>query len=152
MYQSLIVFHSLVRWLVLLSLVYSIYRACRGYYQNLGFSKVDNYSRHWTATIAHVQLLIGILLYTQSPVTREFWKNINIAISNFNAAFFGFIHIILMLAAIVLLTIGSAKAKRKSTDKEKFKTVLVWFSVAFVIIFIAIPWPFSPLANRPYLR
>jgi len=57
-----------------------------------------------------------------------------------------------MLTAIVIITIGSALAKRKKTDKEKFKTMLVWFSAALLIIFIAIPWPFSPLANRPYIR
>ena len=62
------------------------------------------------------------------------------------------IHSSLMLTAIVLITIGSAKAKRKPTDQEKFKTMLVWFSIALLIIFIAIPWPFSPFANRPYYR
>jgi hypothetical protein len=57
-----------------------------------------------------------------------------------------------MFVAIVLITIGSAKAKRKSNDTQKFKTMLIWFSIALLIIFIAIPWPFSPLANRPYIR
>jgi hypothetical protein len=57
-----------------------------------------------------------------------------------------------MLIAIVLITIGSAVAKLKTVQENKFKTMLIWFSIALVIIFIAIPWPFSPLANRPYLR
>jgi cbb3-type cytochrome oxidase subunit 3 len=30
--------------------------------------------------------------------------------------------------------------------------MLVWFTIALIIIFIAIPWPFSPFANRPYFR
>jgi len=37
-------------------------------------------------------------------------------------------------------------------DKEKFKIMLLWYGIALIIILIAIPWPFSPLANRPYLR
>jgi hypothetical protein len=61
-------------------------------------------------------------------------------------------HILLMLVAIVLITIGSAKSKRQAKDPEKFKVMLTWFSIALLIIFLAIPWPFSPFGNRPYLR
>ncbi|CAZ96818.1 hypothetical protein Q4603_19265 [Zobellia galactanivorans] len=152
MYQALTFGHSVVRWLVLLSLLYSIYRAYRGYFQNLDFSKHDNRVRHWTATLAHIQLLVGILLYTQSPIVSYFWGNTNEALKHIDTTFFGIIHMALMLLAIVFLTIGSALAKRKPSDREKFKTQLLWFSVALTIIFIAIPWPFSPFANRPYFR
>lgn len=152
MFQTLTFYHSIMRWLVLASIVYAIYRAYKGYSSNAQFSKTDNAVRHWTATIAHIQLLIGIILYTQSPIIKYFWQNFNEAIQNLDLTFFGLLHLILMLTAIILITIGSALSKRKTTDKEKFKTMLVWFSVSLIIIFIAIPWPFSPLANRPYFR
>jgi len=152
MYQTLTFYHSIVRWLVLASLIYAIYTSFKGYYLKSPFSKNDNAVRHWTATIAHIQLLIGILLYSQSPIIKYFWKNFKEAIHNSDIAFFGLIHMLLMLTAIVFITVGSALAKRKQTDSQKFKTMLVWFSVALLIIFIAIPWPFSPIANRPYLR
>lgn len=150
--QFFLIIHSLLRWLVLLSLVYAIYRAYKGYTSYLTFTKTDNSARHWTATIAHIQLIVGITLYTQSTITKYFWRNFDEAIHQQDTTFFGLIHITLMLTAIVIITIGSALAKRKKTDKEKFKTMLVWFSAALLIIFIAIPWPFSPLANRPYIR
>lgn len=152
MYQTLTFYHSIMRWLVLASLLYAIYRSYKGYTSNAQFSKTDNSIRHWTATISHIQLVIGILLYTQSQIIKYFWNNFNEAIHNLDTAFFGLLHIILMLTAIILITIGSALSKRKTTDKEKFKTMLVWFSVSLITIFIAIPWPFSPLANRPYFR
>jgi len=133
-------------------LLYSIYIAYKGYSQKLPFTKKDNLIRHWTATIAHIQLIFGILVYVQSPIVKYFWKNFKEEIQNLDALFFGIIHIVLMLVAIVLITIGSALAKRKLSDEQKFKTMLIWFSLALLIIFIAIPWPFSPLANRPYFR
>jgi len=141
-----------MRWLVLTSLLYAIYRAYKGYTLNAPFSKTDNAIRHWTATIAHIQLVIGITLYTQSPIIKYFWHNFYDAIHNIEVTFFGLLHIILMLTAIILITIGSSLAKRKTTDKEKFKTMLFWFLISLIIIFIAIPWPFSPLAGRPYFR
>jgi hypothetical protein len=152
MFETLTFYHSTVRWLVLASLVYSIYRAYKGYFSNAPFSKTDNYVRHWTATIAHIQLIFGIVIYTQSPIIKYFWNNFDEAITNLDLAFFGLLHIILMLTAIVMITVGSALSKRRTTDREKFKTILFWFSVSLIIIFIAIPWPFSPFANRPYFR
>lgn len=152
MYTTLLFCHSILRWFVLGSLLYSIFIAYRGYSLQLSFTKKDNLIRHWTATIAHIQLIFGILIYVQSPIVKYFWANFATAIQNIDAAFFGLIHILLMLVSIVLITIGSALAKRKESDGDKFKTMLVWFSIALLIIFIAIPWPFSFLANRPYFR
>lgn len=152
MYQTLTFYHSLFRWLVLVSLLYALFRAYRGYFFNRAFSKTDNLVRHWTATIAHIQLMIGIVFYTQSPVIRYFWNHFSTAIHEPDTVFFGLIHIALMLTAIVLITIGSALAKRRATDKARFRTMLTWFTCALVLILIAIPWPFSPLAARPYFR
>jgi hypothetical protein len=152
MQTTLLLLHSLIRWLLLIFIVYSIYRAFVGYTKNKPFSKTDNSLRHWTATVAHIQLTVGILLYTQSPIAKAYWSHSTTSLQYSDMIFFGLIHITLMLTAIVLLTIGSAMAKRKLTDREKFKTMLIWFSIALIIIFIAIPWPFSPLSNRPYIR
>lgn len=152
MYQTLTFLHSTFRWLVLLSLIYSVFRACRGYFSNKEFSKIDDSVRHWTATIAHLQLVLGIVLYSQSPAVSYFWKNFQTAKESFDLFFFSIIHISLMLFSIILITIGSSAAKRKTSDKDKFKTMLTWYTIALIIIFIAIPWPFSPLANRPYFR
>lgn len=132
------------------SIVIAIIAASSGLMKQRVFSKRDNALRHWTATIAHIQLMIGMILYTQSPVVKYFWKNTGAA--SFDITFYSAIHAALMLSAIVALTIGSALAKRRSTDREKFRTMLIWFSIALIIILLAIPWPFSPLSARPYLR
>ncbi|MBB6369954.1 hypothetical protein [Chryseobacterium shigense] len=152
MYQTLTFLHSMFRWIVLLSLIYAIWIAFRGYFHHKIFNKTDDSVRHWTATIAHIQLALGIILYTKSPIVKYFWKNPGEAKASLDLLFFGLIHISLMITSVVLITVGSALAKRKETDHEKFKTMFIWFTIALVIIFIAIPWPFSPLANRPYLR
>jgi hypothetical protein len=151
MYPLLLSLHSLFRWLVLLSLLLSISIAYKGWKRTLEFTPVSNTIRHWTATIAHLQLLLGITIYFQSPVVRlpmpyDAHKLIN------EQPFFKYVHIILMVLSVVLITIGSAKAKRMPTAAAKYFTILIWFTAALLIIFVAIPWPFSPLANRPYIR
>jgi hypothetical protein len=152
MYQTLTFYHNIIRWFVLASLLYALFRAFKGYISKSAFSKTDNAVRHWTATIAHIQLVIGMVLYFQSPVIKYFLGNFKEAVRTLDVVFFGLIHSTLMLTAIVLITIGSAIAKRKQTDRQKFRSMLFWYTLALIIIFIAIPWPFSPLVKRPYFR
>jgi hypothetical protein len=136
-YPLLLSLHSLLRWLVLTGLIYALYRGIRGWAGRHVFSSLDNKVRHISATLAHVQLAAGYVLYFNSPLTQWFFRSL---------------HIILMTLSIILITIGSAAAKRKTSDPAKFRTMTVWYAVAIMIIFLAIPWPFSPLAQRPLFR
>ncbi len=150
--EILLSVHSIIRWIFLMAIIYTIYRALMRFTSKKSFTKLDNSLRHWTATIAHIQLIVGMILYLKSPITQLIFQNFKEGIKHNEVIFFGLVHISLMLIAIVVITIGSSLAKRKPSDHEKFKTVLIWFGIALIIILIAIPWPFSPLAQRPYFR
>jgi hypothetical protein len=152
MYSFLLALHSLVRWFVLASLLFSIYRGCRGWLLQKPFTKLDEQVRWVTATIAHIQLIFGLWLYFISPVVSYFLHNFHEAVHDRQIRFFGMEHITMMLTGIVLITIGSAKAKRKPTDMEKFKTMAIWFTIALLVILSSIPWSFSPLVSRPLFR
>jgi cell division protein FtsW (lipid II flippase) len=152
MYTFLLILHSLFRWAVLISLIWAIVKAFSGHSGKKSYTKADNALRHWTATIAHVQLLLGITLFTQSPTAKISAKVFTDSGDIREPFFFGVIHLSMMILAVVIITVGSAMAKRKELDSEKFKTMLIWFGIALIIILIAIPWPFSPLAQRPYIR
>lgn len=151
MYSSLLSLHSLVRWLVVISLSFSILFSYFGLVNNKPFSRTVNMIRHWTATIAHIQLMIGLTLYFHSPLVK-----LQISESGDDLIgeqdFFRYLHLFLMLTAIIVITIGSAKAKRAESDKTKYRIMLSWFGAGFLLIFTAIPWPFSPLVKRPFLR
>jgi len=152
MYLILLPLHSLIRWLVLLSLLFAIYRAYRGWLGKKAYTKFDERTRMITTTIAHIQLVIGLWLYFISPIVSYFLHNFKVAMHERVIRFFGMEHITMMLIALILITIGSAKAKRKTTDTEKFKTMAIWFSIGLLIILSSIPWSFSPLISRPLFR
>lgn len=152
MYPALLAFHSLFRWLVLISLLYAIFRAYRGWFSGKPFSAYDNTVRHTTATLAHIQLILGLWLYFISPIIKYFLHHFKDAVHERQFRFFGIEHSTMMLTAITIITIGSALAKRKITSKEKFKTMAIWFTIALVIILSSVPWAFSPVVSRPYFR
>lgn len=152
MYTILLSLHSLIRWLVLSSLLFAILSSYRGWLLSKPYLKFDNSVRHVTATVAHIQLVLGIGLYFISPVVAYFLHNFRTAVHERAIRFFGMEHITMMLVGIIIITVGSVKAKRKKTDKEKFKTAAIWFTVALLIILSSVPWSFSPLISRPNFR
>lgn len=152
MYLTLVALHSWMRWLVLISLLFALYRAYRGWFGSKPFTRSDNTIRHTTATILHIQFLLGLWLYFISPLVQTFLHNFKDAMHDRQARFFGLEHITVMLLAIIVITIGSAKAKRKRSDKQKFRTMAIWFTIGLLLILSSIPWPFSPLISRPWAR
>lgn len=152
MYPTLLATHSLVRWLVLAALLVAVTCAYKGWLSKRKFSRFDDAVRQWTATIAHIQLLLGLALYVISPFSNHFLRHFPETIHQRDFRFFGMEHSLMMVVAIALVTIGSAKAKRKATDSERFKTMAVWFTTGLLIILASIPWAFSPFTSRPNFR
>jgi hypothetical protein len=146
----LIAIHSVFRYLLLIVLLVTIYLAWEGYFFKKKYTKTDRVLVSATSGISHIQLIIGFILYFKSPVVQGFWAQKSFQWSD--NLFFGVVHFTLMSIAIVLVTIGAALAKRETDDKKRFKIILTYFTFALFLILIAIPWPFSPLAQRPFIR
>ncbi|WP_183883527.1 hypothetical protein [Pedobacter cryoconitis] len=153
MFSILLICHSVTRWLVLISLGTTIYRSATGLLNKKHFTKKDDQCRHWTATIIHIQFIFGMVMYFKSPAVARFhMTGLEATRGITDSVFFGIIHISMMLTAVILVTLGSAFAKRYTEDDKKYKTILLYFGIALLIILAAIPWPFSPLAQRPLIR
>jgi putative Ca2+/H+ antiporter (TMEM165/GDT1 family) len=152
MYSILLALHSATRWLVLLSIILVLYRSYNGLLTKRAYTQLDDRIRHIAATILHIQMTIGIWLYIISPVTTYFLHHFKQAVHMREIRFFGMEHAFMMLTGVVIVSIGSAKAKRLQTDSAKFKTQAVWFTIGLVVILSSIPWAFSPLTHRPWFR
>lgn len=151
-YTALLIVHSLFRWFLLISLFYSIYQAFKGLSSKLQYTPRFDKIRNITVILAHVQLIVGLGLYFISPVIRQLFNNFGEAVKESAIRFYGMEHSLIMIIAIVLITIGSAKAKRLSEDAKKFKSIAIWFTIGLILILITIPWPFSPFDARPLFR
>jgi len=135
--------HSGLRWVVLALLVFAIVNAIvkrkSGKYE-----KSDKMLNLFAMVIVHIQVTLGIILTFVSGKVNygTNWmkaENIN-GVAEFR--FFGLEHIIIMILAAVVLTIGRKKAEKKLDANAKHKTVLVWYTVTLLIILAGIPWPF----------
>ena len=152
MYQTLLIFHSYWRWLVLLSIIFSILKAIYGFRKRSEYSNFDGVIRKITISIIHIQLILGFIIYFISPFVSTFFSNVSDGLHLREVRFFAIEHSLMMFVSIVLITIGAVKVKRKSSSLLKNKATIVWFSIALLIILLNIPWEFSPLVNRPSFR
>lgn len=63
------------------------------------------------------------------------------------ARFFAIEHMVSMLIAIVLITIGRGVGKKNISPERKHKKSFWMFLIALVLILVAIPWPFREVAR-----
>ena len=71
MYTGLLHTHSLVRWLMLILLIMSVFRAYNGWKSRRTFTPGDKKLVLFTLIFSHVQLLIGFVLYMVSPIVQS---------------------------------------------------------------------------------
>lgn len=153
MYSFLLSSHSLIRWLVLATVLTTLVRSYYAWFSNKPFTKSDDTFRFVTLSVVHIQATLGLVLYFISPIIKYFFSNFKEAVHEKEFRFFGMEHSLMMLAAVILISIASISCKKQSTDLKKFKVLAIWFSIAVLIILFSIPWNFGEItANRPWIR
>lgn len=148
MEQGLLHLHNFLRWFVLLFGIIVILRSMSGMGGGKAFTNMDRRMSLFLLISCDIQLLLGLSLY----VTKgwlDVLKRGGDVMSNPVNRFFAVEHLAGMLIAIILIHIGYSAAKKNIADSAKFKK-LFWFTlIAFILIFVTIPWPFRELVGRP---
>lgn len=152
METGLLHLHNLLRWIILILLLVSIYKAYVGWKNKKVFSAGDRKTWLFTLIAAHITLLVGLyqwlwgrygMLKTTLPEGMSIMKN------KFYR-FFWVEHPTFMILAIILITLGYGMAKKPLPDEVKYRRALWLFIVALLFILVAVPWPFRQEIGRPW--
>lgn len=130
--------HSGLRYIVLLLLVVAIVNAVTNLKTNR-YEKKDKMINLFTMIFLHIQLLLGLVLYATSDKV-QFVEGM---MANASLRFYDVEHISIMLLAIILITLGRRKAEKNPSADAKHKLILRYYLLGLILIFIAIPWPFT---------
>ena len=130
--------HSGLRWVALILLLLAIVNA----FTSKTYEKKHKMINLFAMVTLHTQLLIGLGLYFISPRVQfvKGWMSSKVAEGMYR--FYNLEHILLMIIAIALVTIGHSKSKKGATPEEKFKPIKLWYVIGLLLILAAIPWPF----------
>jgi hypothetical protein len=151
LYSLVIVLHSLLRWAIVFIGIAAVVRALVGWFGNKHWTPGDERTGRSFAIAMDVQFLLGLLLYLGlSPVTTGAFRNMGGAMQNSAVRFFVAEHPVMALLALVLAHIGVARARKAATPQGKHKAAAIFFLIALVLVFLAVPWPGSS-HGRPLL-
>jgi len=152
--QATIVFlHSILRWIILLLLIASIFRSYSGWQSKRIFTAGDRKMWLFTMISAHTTLLIGLYLLFFGPfgvVSAGMPPGTGLMKDKFYR-FYWVEHPIGMIIAVVLITLGSGMAKKDLPDNIKFKRAFWFFFIALLIILATVPWPFRQIVGKPWI-
>ena len=89
--------------------------------------------------LSHIQLLLGLILLFVGPMSDNF-SDMGAVMKNSQLRMMIVEHPLTMIIGVAMITIGRISLKKKTTDEAKFKTAIIFFSIALVLFLIRIPW------------
>ena len=141
MYDTVQIIHSWWAYLVLLVLIIASVKYLIGYSSKKEYGANDFRIALFTLIVSHVQLLIGLVLYFVSPYFQAFSETgMGGVMKDPTLRLYLVEHPLMMIIAIVLITIGYSKHKKKLTSKPKFKMLGIFYTLALVFVLSRIPW------------
>lgn len=133
--------HSGWAYIVLVILIFAVFNAVSGLMSKREFKDKDLRISLFTLIVSHIQLLIGFLAYffsAQFQFAKE--SGMGEAMKESSIRYFVIEHPLMMILAIVLITMGFSKHKKKEDDQAKFKTIAIYYGIALIFVLSRIPF------------
>jgi hypothetical protein len=139
--------HSLLRWVALIVILVALAQSFKGMTRRLDYTAKHNRWSLITLIVFHLQLVLGLALYFLRG-----WYNQLGEMSNAVARYWSLEHLVGMLIAIALVTVGRINTKKAINGPMKHKRQFWFFLIALIIVLLNMPWPFRELGiARPWL-
>lgn len=141
MYQIVLAIHNILRWVVLVLAVVALLQAYIGWIGKREYTEIDRKAGVFFSMSLDIQVFLGLLLYVfLSPITRTAFQDFSTAMTIPEINFFAVEHILMMILAVILVHVGTILTKKATSDVSKYRRAAIWYSLASLVVIIAIPW------------
>ena len=142
MYRAIYYLHSYWAYLVLLVVILATLNAITGVISKRSYGPRDFRISLFALICTHIQLLIGIVLFFISPKILWFTEGVPVKdiMGDSVLRMYNVEHPLMMIIAVVLITIGYSKHKKKLSSAPKFKMLAIFYPLALIAILAMIPW------------
>lgn len=142
MYQFLLEAHSGWRYVVMLLLVVAMLVSFAGWLGNKNYTSGNKRIYSFALISTHIQFLLGLILYFVSPFVKT--SDMGAAMKDASLRYWTVEHVVMMIIAIALISIGHSKSKKLLSDVAKHRTVAIFYTIGLIVIIVAIA-----LSGRP---
>ena len=136
MYKILLGLHSGVRYIVIILFVLALIMAITGLFGKKPYAEVNRKVNLFAMISAHTQLLIGLILYFFSP--KVLLSDIGAAMKDTVLRYWTVEHMVMMIFAVILITIGHSRSKKAVDAFNKHRAIALFYGLALLVILLAI--------------
>lgn len=141
MYSTLFFIHSWWAYLVVLILIIAAVNSLIGYFSKKEYGANDFRIALFTLIVSHIQILIGLVLYFVAPYFQALVNGgMGEVMKDSTLRLYLVEHPLMMIIAVVLITIGYSKHKKKLTSRPKFKSLAIFYTLGLVFLLSRIPF------------
>lgn len=142
MYALVNFVHSYWAYLILVMLVITTFNSIIGFVSDREYSARDMRLALFTLITMHIQLLIGIVLWIVSPSGIGAIQDHGMGgiMKQDGLRKLAIEHPTLMIIAVIFVTIGYSKHKKKLVSKPKLKMLAIFYTLALIAVLAIIPW------------
>jgi len=142
MYTTIQFIHSYWAYLTLFIVFVASFNAITSVLSKKEFQSKDFRLSLFALIFTHIQVVIGLILLFLSPkgIPAVTDNGMGAVMKDANLRLFIVEHPLMMILAVILITIGYSKHKKKHTSAKKFKSIAVFYSIALLLILSRIPW------------
>jgi phage shock protein PspC (stress-responsive transcriptional regulator) len=127
-------------------------RAVSGAIRGREWSRADRIVNLLFIAALDCQVLLGLLLYlVLSPIVPRSSAEFKASMHVSTLRFFAVEHITLMVLALIAAHVTLVFSRKAATDRTRHRRLAWGVGLTLLLIFMAIPWPWT-LAARPLLR
>lgn len=151
MYQITLLLHSYTRWIVVAISLYTLFIIWRGFIQKREWTKTESFASRLFVWAFTLQFVFGAILFFFPNGLAQ--TSIDVMSQNFSAAmktrdirFFGMEHPLQMTIALLVVHLGSSRARKVAPSTKQFRWAVICFTLGLLLILAGIPW------WRPLLR
>lgn len=150
LFQWMLLIHSCNRYIIVLLLVLLIARGYK-FRMHSTYYELDKKLKWVLNVVATVQLFLGLYLYVQSPWVKYFIQQYPATLYYREARFFSMEHSTVMFLCLLMTVYANIKSTSLPASRyyrRQFSILLI----ILIVIFVNVPWPFSPIVARPWFR
>ena len=136
MYKFLLNLHSGFRYVVLVLIVLALVQSLAGLFGRKNYTELNRKINLFAMISAHTQFLIGLILYFYSPFVN--YGNMGAAMKDTMTRYWTVEHVVMMLFAIILITIGHSRSKKAIDAFNKHRAIALFYGLAVLVILAAI--------------
>ena len=142
MYQPLQTIHSIWAYIVVFIVLIAVLNAIAGTVTKRPFLPKDKKLALYALIAVHIQFLVGIITYVISPLALKNIQNsgMGTVMKDSLSRLYAIEHPLMMLIGVILITIGYSSHKNKELPGKKFKTLMIYYLIGFILILSRIPW------------